>query len=64
MRRVSDRVGFHFEGQSLEATVRDGFVDQIYVDGVEVEPTLAMVKVATTAVRRQRPQDSGGERGQ
>jgi hypothetical protein len=51
-RRVTERIGFHYEGQYMEVEVRAGLPAAFYVDGVEIEPTLEMVKFATAAVRR------------
>lgn len=49
---MSDRVGFHFEGQYLEAEVAGGMVTAVFAEEIEVEPSLAMIRHASTVVRR------------
>ena len=48
----AERAGLHFEGQYTEVDIRGGLPAAFYVDGVEIEPTLDMVKLATAAVRQ------------
>jgi hypothetical protein len=51
MPQAGERVGFHYQGQYLEADVLGGLPVAIYAGDIEIEPSLDMIRAATAAVR-------------